>query len=188
MVRLHVWTRSRTNCRRKRRSGRWSYSSLLNYSLTLPWIKSEVAAGSSRELPLIERRHSSFSTSIPTVHLYIYRLKRFFAFFLLFSSSNVLINSAFFNPSFITNIVKATFDGVGTMQDYDEAVSFLGTWGPFQKRLLLLLSLGGLPGGYSLLCTIFLLATPSHHCRIPEHSNLSQEWTQASIPVQVRQI
>lgn len=72
------------------------------------------------------------------------------------------------------------------MQDYDEAVSFLGTWGPFQKRLMLLLSLGGIPGGYNLLCNIFLLATPSHHCRIPAHSNLSQEWIQASIPVQVR--
>ncbi|XP_075887157.1 organic cation/carnitine transporter 2-like [Nelusetta ayraudi] len=71
------------------------------------------------------------------------------------------------------------------MQDYDEAVSFLGTWGPFQKRLMLLLSLGGIPGGYNLLCNIFLLATPSHHCRIPAHSNLSQEWIQASIPVQV---
>lgn len=72
------------------------------------------------------------------------------------------------------------------MQDYEGAVSFLGTWGPFQKRILILLSLSAVPGGYSLLCTIFLLATPPHHCRIPAHSNLSQEWIQAIIPVEVR--
>lgn len=72
------------------------------------------------------------------------------------------------------------------MQDYEESVAFLGNWGPFQRRNLFLLCLSVLPSGYNLLCAIFLLATPSHHCHIPNNSNWSQEWIQASIPVQVR--
>ncbi|KAK5920753.1 hypothetical protein CgunFtcFv8_024526 [Champsocephalus gunnari] len=70
------------------------------------------------------------------------------------------------------------------MQDYEESVSFLGTWGPFQKRVFLLLCLTSIPGGYNILSVIFLLAKPSHHCHIPAQSNLSQDWIQASIPLQ----
>ncbi|KAM6954820.1 organic cation/carnitine transporter 2-like isoform 1-T1 [Lycodopsis pacificus] len=70
------------------------------------------------------------------------------------------------------------------MQDYEESLSFLGTWGPFQKRVFFLLCLTIIPSGYNLLSVIFLLATPPHHCSIPHHSNLSQDWIQASIPVQ----
>ncbi|XP_068592786.1 organic cation/carnitine transporter 2-like [Cebidichthys violaceus] len=70
------------------------------------------------------------------------------------------------------------------MQDYEESLSFLGTWGPFQKRLFFLLCLTIFPSGFNLLSVIFLLATPPHHCFIPHHSNLSQDWIQASIPVQ----
>ncbi|KAM8854983.1 organic cation/carnitine transporter 2-like isoform 4-T4 [Spinachia spinachia] len=70
------------------------------------------------------------------------------------------------------------------MQDYEESLSFLGTWGPFQKRVFYLLGLTIIPSGYNLLCVIFLLATPSHHCSIPHHSNLSHDWVQAIIPVQ----
>lgn len=72
------------------------------------------------------------------------------------------------------------------MQHYEESQSFLGTWGPFQKRVFYLLGLAIIPSGYNLLCVIFLLATPPHHCFIPHHSNLSHDWIQASIPVQVR--
>ncbi|KAM8854981.1 organic cation/carnitine transporter 2-like isoform 2-T2 [Spinachia spinachia] len=71
------------------------------------------------------------------------------------------------------------------MQDYEESLSFLGTWGPFQKRVFYLLGLTIIPSGYNLLCVIFLLATPSHHCSIPHHSNLSHDWVQAIIPVQL---
>ncbi|XP_070694565.1 solute carrier family 22 member 4-like [Pempheris klunzingeri] len=70
------------------------------------------------------------------------------------------------------------------MQDYEESVSFLGTWGPFQRRVFFLLCLTSVPCGYHLLSVIFLLATPPHQCHIPHHSNLSQDWIQASIPVQ----
>lgn len=71
------------------------------------------------------------------------------------------------------------------MQDYEESVAFLGTWGPFQRRVFILLCITTIPCGYNLLSVIFLLATPPHHCHIPTHSNLSQGWIQASIPVQV---
>ncbi|XP_031136494.1 solute carrier family 22 member 4-like isoform X1 [Sander lucioperca] len=70
------------------------------------------------------------------------------------------------------------------MQDYEESVSFLGTWGPFQKRTFFLLCLTTIPSGYNLLAVIFLLATPPHQCYIPDNSNLSQDWIQTSIPVQ----
>ncbi|XP_051259110.1 solute carrier family 22 member 4-like isoform X1 [Dicentrarchus labrax] len=70
------------------------------------------------------------------------------------------------------------------MQDYEESVSFLGTWGPFQRRVFFLLCLTSVPCGYNILSVIFLLASPPHHCHIPAHSNLSQDWIQASIPVQ----
>ncbi|XP_070832615.1 solute carrier family 22 member 4-like [Chaetodon trifascialis] len=70
------------------------------------------------------------------------------------------------------------------MQDYEESVAFLGTWGPFQRKVFILLCITTIPCGYNLLSVIFLLATPPHHCHIPTHSNLSQDWIQASIPVQ----
>ncbi|KAM7379969.1 hypothetical protein PAMP_003300 [Pampus punctatissimus] len=70
------------------------------------------------------------------------------------------------------------------MQDYEESVSFLGTRGPFQRRVFMLLCLTSIPSGYNLLSVIFLLSSPPHQCHIPTHSNLSQDWIQASIPVQ----
>uniref|UniRef100_A0A3P8RTZ2 Major facilitator superfamily (MFS) profile domain-containing protein n=1 Tax=Amphiprion percula TaxID=161767 RepID=A0A3P8RTZ2_AMPPE len=72
------------------------------------------------------------------------------------------------------------------MQNYEESVSFLGTSGPFQRRVFVLLCLTSIPCGYNILSVIFLLAIPPHHCHIPASSNLSQDWIQASIPVQVR--
>ncbi|XP_062259250.1 solute carrier family 22 member 4-like [Platichthys flesus] len=70
------------------------------------------------------------------------------------------------------------------MQNYEESVSFLGTWGPFQRRVFFFICLTCVPSGYNILSVIFLLASPPHHCKIPSHSNLSQDWIQASIPVQ----
>lgn len=72
------------------------------------------------------------------------------------------------------------------MQSYEDAVSFLGNWGPFQRRVFILLSLLSIPCGYVVLSVIFLLAVPPHHCSIPVSSNLSQDWIQASIPEKVR--
>ncbi|XP_034549171.1 solute carrier family 22 member 4-like [Notolabrus celidotus] len=71
------------------------------------------------------------------------------------------------------------------MGNYEESVSFLGKWGSFQRRVFFLLCLTSIPSGYNILCVMFLLASPPHHCHIPIHSNLSQDWTQAIIPVQM---
>ncbi|XP_035030964.2 solute carrier family 22 member 5 [Hippoglossus stenolepis] len=70
------------------------------------------------------------------------------------------------------------------MQNYEESVSFLGTWGPFQRRVFFSLCLTCVPSGYNILSVIFLLASPPHHCKIPANSNLSQDWIKASIPLQ----
>uniref|UniRef100_A0A3P9D3S0 Solute carrier family 22 member 4 n=1 Tax=Maylandia zebra TaxID=106582 RepID=A0A3P9D3S0_9CICH len=71
------------------------------------------------------------------------------------------------------------------MQDYEASISFLGTWGRFQMKVFFLLCVTCLPAGYNILSVIFLLATPPHQCYIPAHRNLSQDWMQASIPLQV---
>ncbi|MED6294749.1 hypothetical protein CHARACLAT_024286 [Characodon lateralis] len=71
------------------------------------------------------------------------------------------------------------------MQNYEESVSFLRTWGPFQRKIFVVLCLACVPCGYNILSVIFLLASPPHHCDIPANSNLSQEWIHASIPVKV---
>lgn len=71
------------------------------------------------------------------------------------------------------------------MENYEETVSFLGNWGPFQRRVFFILCLTCVPCGYNILSVIFLLASPPHQCNVPAHSNLSQDWIQAIIPVQV---
>ncbi|KAJ0033342.1 hypothetical protein NQD34_000449, partial [Periophthalmus magnuspinnatus] len=68
--------------------------------------------------------------------------------------------------------------------NYEERVAFLGNWGPFQRRLFIVLCLCSIPPGFTILSVIFLLATPPHQCYIPSNSNLSHEWIQAIIPAQ----
>ncbi|KAM9802720.1 organic cation/carnitine transporter 2-like [Syngnathus typhle] len=68
--------------------------------------------------------------------------------------------------------------------DYEDAVSFLGSWGPFQRRVVWQLCLAALPSGYNLLSSLYLLATPPHVCRIPDNS-LGPEWTQVAVPLQL---
>ncbi|XP_028292393.1 solute carrier family 22 member 5-like isoform X2 [Gouania willdenowi] len=64
------------------------------------------------------------------------------------------------------------------MQNYESSVSFLGTWGPFQRNIVIMLCLMSIPSGFNILSTIFLLVSPPHHCHIPTNSNLSQDWIQ----------
>ncbi|XP_077393026.1 organic cation/carnitine transporter 2-like [Festucalex cinctus] len=70
------------------------------------------------------------------------------------------------------------------MQDYEDCVSFLGSWGPFQRRLVFHLCLAAIPSGYNLLSSLYLLATPPHACRMADN-NLSQELTQAATALQL---
>ncbi|XP_061696996.1 organic cation/carnitine transporter 2-like [Syngnathoides biaculeatus] len=70
------------------------------------------------------------------------------------------------------------------MQDYEDSVSFLGSWGPFQRRVVFQLCLAAIPSGYNMLSSLYLLAVPPHTCQIPT-ANLSQEWMEAAIPLQL---
>lgn len=72
------------------------------------------------------------------------------------------------------------------MRDYEGSIAFLGIWGWYQVKVIFFLCTLSFPAGYNIPSVIFLLAIPPHQCYIPAHSNLSQDWIQASIPIQVR--
>uniref|UniRef100_A0A3Q4BFK8 Major facilitator superfamily (MFS) profile domain-containing protein n=1 Tax=Mola mola TaxID=94237 RepID=A0A3Q4BFK8_MOLML len=69
------------------------------------------------------------------------------------------------------------------MKDYDEATAFLGQWGRFQQVVFFLLCLSIVPDGF-VFSVVFLTDTPKHHCLVPE-VNLTQDWLDAIIPVEV---
>ncbi|KAH1166743.1 hypothetical protein KIL84_015915 [Mauremys mutica] len=68
------------------------------------------------------------------------------------------------------------------MRDYDELISFLGEWGPFQRLIFFLLSASIVPNGFNGMSAVFLAGAPEHRCRLPPGANLSREWLNASIP------
>ncbi|XP_075457234.1 organic cation/carnitine transporter 2-like isoform X2 [Ascaphus truei] len=71
------------------------------------------------------------------------------------------------------------------MRDLDEATSFLGEWGPFQKTIFFLLSASIIPNGFTGLSAVFLAAIPEHRCLVPSTANLSEAWRNVSIPRQL---
>ncbi|XP_015264754.1 PREDICTED: solute carrier family 22 member 4 [Gekko japonicus] len=73
------------------------------------------------------------------------------------------------------------------MRDYDELIAFLGEWGPFQRLIFFLLSASIIPNGFNGMSAVFLAGTPEHQCRVPASANLSDEWLNASIPVEERE-
>uniref|UniRef100_A0A6J0UW07 Organic cation/carnitine transporter 2 isoform X1 n=1 Tax=Pogona vitticeps TaxID=103695 RepID=A0A6J0UW07_9SAUR len=76
--------------------------------------------------------------------------------------------------------------GAVAMRDYDDLVAFLGEWGPFQRLVFFLLSASIIPNGFNGMSVVFLADTPEHRCRVPASANLSAEWLNASIPLEVR--
>ncbi|XP_044310143.1 solute carrier family 22 member 4 isoform X1 [Varanus komodoensis] len=72
------------------------------------------------------------------------------------------------------------------MRDYDDIIAFLGEWGPFQRLIFFLLSASIVPNGFNGMSAVFLAGTPEHRCRVPAGANLSAEWLNASIPLEVR--
>ncbi|XP_077448472.1 organic cation/carnitine transporter 2-like [Stigmatopora argus] len=69
--------------------------------------------------------------------------------------------------------------------DYEADTAFLGDWGPFQRRLCLLLCITMIPNGYGSLVVIFVADTPSHRCLVPMGAlNLTPEWRRASVPTE----
>ncbi|XP_074011615.1 organic cation/carnitine transporter 2-like isoform X2 [Numenius arquata] len=72
------------------------------------------------------------------------------------------------------------------MRDYEEVTAFLGEWGRFQRLVFFLLSASIVPNGFNGLSIVFLAGTPEHRCAVPRGANLSSEWRNASIPLELR--
>ncbi|XP_067231965.1 solute carrier family 22 member 4-like isoform X1 [Chanodichthys erythropterus] len=67
--------------------------------------------------------------------------------------------------------------------DYDDSTAFLGDWEPFQRTVFTLLCLSIIPNGFTGLSMVFMGDTPAHHCLIPAALNITDEWRNASIPL-----
>ena len=70
------------------------------------------------------------------------------------------------------------------MGDYDEETAFLGNWGRFQQMVFFLLCATAVPNGFNTIAIVLVGDSPPHHCLIPEGVNITEEWRQASIPIQ----
>lgn len=72
------------------------------------------------------------------------------------------------------------------MKGYEEATAFLGEWRRFQQLVFFLITAAVVPNGLIVFAIVFAADIPQHRCLVPE-VNLSQEWLDAIVPVEVTQ-